>query len=235
MVAREHEWLPATQSKENVRRIYDRLSHFYDAWTVISESKATRRALELADIRNGENILEAGVGTGRIFERIVAANPDGDNEGFDISPGMVAVATKRLRGAAGNYTLRVADAYSIPNGDDSFDLIVCNYVFDLLPREDFATVLAEFKRVLRHGGRAVITSWTWSRKWYSRFWDWLARTSPAAMAGCRPITLVPALRSAGFAGIHEEYVSQMTFPSVVIRAWNPRRPEHPRPHAPSTA
>ncbi|MFW6055844.1 MAG: class I SAM-dependent methyltransferase [Chloroflexota bacterium] len=208
-------------SKDDIRHTYDRLSRFYDYWTVLTESQAADRALELAGITNGEDVLEAAVGTGRIFEHIVSLNSNGSNVGFDFSSEMLNAARKRLAGSIGNYELQVADAYSMPYENGTFDLVVSNYFFDLLPYEDFVTVLAEFKRVLRPGGRIVITSWTPARMWYSRIWDWLARTFPKAMAGCRPVVLEPAVRDAGFINIHQEYVSQMTFPSTVVRAEKP--------------
>ncbi len=215
-----------TPTKDDIKRTYARLSRFYDCWTVLAESKAAGRALELAGITNGDDILEVAVGTGRILEQIVLLNSNGSNVGFDLSPEMLNAARTRLSKSSGNYELQIADAYSMPYEDSAFDLIVSNYFFDLLPREDFGRILAEFKRVLRPGGRVVITSWTPARKWYSGIWDWLARTFPQAMAGCRPVVLEPAVRDAGFVNIHEDYVSQMTFPSIVVRAQKPRPFSH---------
>ena len=222
-MAKHNNEFPAPRpSKGAITRTYGRLARFYDVWSVIAESAAARRALELAEIRNGEDVLEVAVGTGRIFEQIVAANPDGRNAGFDLSPEMLNAARRRLAASTGNYELRVADAHSMPYEDVSFDLVVSNYFFDLLPYEDFGTILGEFKRVLRPGGRAVMTSWTPAKQWYSRIWEWLAHTFPQAMAGCRPVVLEPAVRDAGFVNTHKEYVSQMTFPSTVVRAEKPR-------------
>ena len=213
--------MPATKSKADVMKTYARLSRVYDAWGILTESKAAERALQLAAIKDGEDILEVAVGTGRVFEQIASANKTGRNEGIDLSPEMLAVAERRLRRKFSNYSLKVADAYSLPFENESFDLIVCNYMFDLLPAEDFSKVLLEFIRVLRPSGRIAITSWTRAMKWYSRIWDWLIGAAPDLMAGCRPVFLRAAVQQAGFVNIHEEYVSQLTFPSLVIRAEKP--------------
>lgn len=213
-------FIPARKSKDEVRRLYSKLSHTYDFWGSLTEQKATSRALQLAHIRNGESILEVAVGTGRVFEQIISLNRNGKNVGIDLSPEMLAQAEKRLKKRFTNYSLKEADAYSLPFSDNIFDLIISNYLFDLLPEQDFTIVLLEFRRVLKSGGRAVITSMTSGKRWYSRIWDWIAR-STELLAGCRPISLEEDMKKAGFENVHAEYVSQMTFPSLIIRAEKP--------------
>jgi len=213
-------FIPAKKSKDEVRRIYSKLSHIYDFWGSLTEQKATNRALQLAHIRNGESILEVAVGTGRVFEQIVSLNKNGHNEGIDLSPEMLARAEKRLRKSYSNYSLKEADAYALPFANETFDLIISNYMFDLLPEQDFSHVLREFRRVLKSGGRVVITSMTIGEKWYNRIWDWLARSTDI-LAGCRPISLKEDMKQAGFENRYSEYVSQMTFSSLVIRAEKP--------------
>ena len=214
-------FIPATLSKSDVRRRYARLARIYDFWGFITESKAVERALELSGIKDGESVLEVAVGTGNVFEKIVSANRSGQNEGTDLSPEMLARAKKRLKKYEGSYSLREGDAYSLPYPDASFDLVVNNYMFDLLPEEDFPVVLGEFRRVLKPGGRMVITSMTPGRSRSSRFWDRLVARNPDILEGCRPIFLGDDVRQAGFENIREEYVSQFTFPSLVIYAEKP--------------
>jgi ubiquinone/menaquinone biosynthesis C-methylase UbiE len=84
-------------SKKDVRRIYARISHIYDFWAFLTESKAVSRALQIAKIKDGESILEVAVGTGYWFERIVSINQAGRTDGIDISPDMLErVKTPRL-------------------------------------------------------------------------------------------------------------------------------------------
>jgi ubiquinone/menaquinone biosynthesis C-methylase UbiE len=214
-------FVPVKLSKNDVRRIYARLSRFYDLWGFLTESKAAHKGLQLANIKNGETILEVAVGTGRVLERIVSINSDGRNEGVDLSPEMLEIARKRLSRRYSNYSLQVADAYSLPYRDATFDLVINSYMFDLLPEHDFSRVLLEFKRVLKPGGRMVITSMTPGRSWYSRMWDRLIRRAPNILEGCRPISLGMDIEQAGFKNIHEEYVSQLTFPSLVMYSEKP--------------
>jgi ubiquinone/menaquinone biosynthesis C-methylase UbiE len=213
-------FIPVKKSRDEIRRTYANLSRYYDFWGSLTEQKATARALHRAHIENGERILEVAVGTGRVFEQIVTLNTEGENDGIDLSPEMLARARRRLGTRFSNYSLQVADAYALPFAGETFDLIISNYLFDLLPERDFAVVLLEFKRVLKPGGRVVITSMTMGKSWYSRFWEWLAR-SKGILAGCRPIALAEDMKKAGFVRVDAEYVSQMTFPSLVIRAEKP--------------
>jgi ubiquinone/menaquinone biosynthesis C-methylase UbiE len=213
-------FLPVKKSKDDIKRTYAKLSGIYDFWGSLTEQKATHRALQIARIRNGESILEVAVGTGRVFEQIVSRNKNGQNVGIDLSPEMLARAETRLRKHSSNFILNEADAYSLPFGNETFDLIFNNYMFDLLPEEDFLHVLLEFKRVLKSGGRVVITSMTTGKRWYSRIWEWLARSTDI-LAGCRPISLEEDVEQAGFQNIYTEYVSQLTFPSLVLRAEKP--------------
>ena len=131
---------------------------------------------------------------------------------------MLTRAENRLKKHHSNYSLKVADAYSLPYPDATFDVIFNSYMFDLLPEKDFSQVLLEFKRVLKPGGRIVITSMTMGRKWYSQVWDWLVRKDSHILEGCRPISLVDDVNQAGFQNVREEYVSQLTFPSLVLYA-----------------
>jgi ubiquinone/menaquinone biosynthesis C-methylase UbiE len=209
---------PVKLSKNDVRRRYARLSRIYDFWGVLTESKAVGKALQLAHKRKGEGILEVAVGTGNVFEQVVSMNANGRNEGIDLSSEMFARAQERLKKHSSNYSLKVADSYSLPYPDGTFYLIINNYMFDLLPEGDFSQVLSEFKRVLKPGGRIVITSMTPGGKWYSRIWDWMVSKAPNILEGCRPISLKEDVEQSGFGNIREEYVSQFSFPSLVLYA-----------------
>jgi ubiquinone/menaquinone biosynthesis C-methylase UbiE len=205
-------------SRDGIRRRYARLSHSYDFWGVLTESKASERALQLAGVRDGESVLEVAVGTGALFEKVLRLNPSGNNDGIDLSPEMLDRARKRLAGRFSNYTLSVGDACSLAHRDASVDLLVCNYMFDLLPEDDFPKILREFARVLNPQGRMVITTMTSGQRWDSRFWNWLVKVAPQALQGCRPVSLEEYLRAAGFRNIKAEYVYQFTFPSLVLYA-----------------
>ncbi len=203
--------------KGRVADLYRKIAPSYDLWAWLTESKARNRCLDLAAIKDGEQVLEVAVGTGLAFERILEANPSGRNEGIDLTEAMLIRAEKKAaKSGLDNYRLRVGDAYDLAFPDDSFDVLINNYMFDLLPQQDFRTVLEEFKRVLRPGGRLVMISMTKGERWYNGLWERIYRINPALLGGCRGVLLLPQLEACGFGQTRREYVSQLTFPSEIV-------------------
>ena len=157
--------LEAKLGKDEVRQIYRQLAAGYDIWGNLAESKARKLSLKLADIHDGDAVLEVAVGTGLTFAEILKRNPSGRNEGTDLTEEMLVRARKRADNfnRAGNYTLKVGDAYNLEFPNDTFDVVLNNYMFDLIPEEDFIRVLTDFKRVLKPGGKLVLASMTQGR------------------------------------------------------------------------
>ena len=106
--------LEARVSQDEVRRIYDKLSRVYDIWAKFTESRARNRAIELAEIRDGQNILEVAVGTGLAFSEIIKRNPSGKNIGIDFSTGMLEKSKNRLKKTSNaNYALHIGTAFDL--------------------------------------------------------------------------------------------------------------------------
>ena len=203
--------------KDQVPKVYSNIAPLYDFWAWLTERNARRRCLQLAAIQDGEDVLEVAVGTGLTFVEILETNPSGHNEGVDFTAAMLIRAEKKAtRTGNQHYRLRVGDAYELDFPSDSFDVVVNNYMFDLLPEGDFPTVLNEFKRVLRPGGRLALVNMTLGTRWYNGIWDRLYRMNPALLGGCRGVSLAPLLQQAGFRQTTREYCSQFTFPSEVV-------------------
>ena len=203
----------------HISDLYRKIAPGYDLWARVTESKARDRCLEIAAIQDGESVLEVAVGTGLAFERILKANSSGRNEGIDLTEAMLIRAEKRAASTGiKSYRLTVGDAYALDFPDNDFDVLINNYMFDLLPEDDFRTVLAEFRRVLRPGGRLVLVNMTKGNRWYNSIWEWVYRMNPAWLGGCRGVQVLPLLGQIGFVTLGRQYISQMTFPSEVICA-----------------
>jgi ubiquinone/menaquinone biosynthesis C-methylase UbiE len=212
----------ARLTKAEVREVYRKFASTYGVWSNLAESKARERCLELADIRNGDTVLEVALGTGVLFEKILRLNPLGINEGIDLSDEMLARARVRSeKTGARNYVLKIGDAYSLQNPDNSFDVVLNNYMFDLIPEKDFVAILTEFKRVLRQGGRLVLVNMTMGPRWFNAMWDWLYNIQPSLLGGCRGVELGPYLKKVGFDKVRRQYVSQFLYPSEVTYAVRP--------------
>jgi ubiquinone/menaquinone biosynthesis C-methylase UbiE len=217
-----HGWreeiLEARKPPEQVPRIYSRVAPVYEAWARATESRARRRVLELARVEPGEDVLEVASGTGVQLARLARANRGGRTVGVEISDGMLAQAERRVAGAGLAVELRKASALELPLGADSFDLVVNSYMLDLLPRDDIPRALAEFKRVLRPGGRLVLSNMTKGERRSHRIWDWAYARGVVVTANCRGVLAAPVLSELGFSEIRREYVSQMLFPTEIVTA-----------------
>jgi ubiquinone/menaquinone biosynthesis C-methylase UbiE len=98
--------------------------------------------------------LEIGSGTGYFSLNLVQLGLIGKLTATDISPGMLAqlAATAEALGLDGVTTV-VTEAETLPFADESFDLVLGHAVLHHIP--DLDRAFAEFKRVLRPGGRVV--------------------------------------------------------------------------------
>jgi ubiquinone/menaquinone biosynthesis C-methylase UbiE len=212
--------LDARVSQNNIGEVYDKIAPIYDIWGKLTESRARNRALELAEIKNGQNILEVAVGTGLAFYEIVKRNPNGTNLGIDLSPGMLGKAKKRLSKLSEvNYSLNEGTAFNLNVEDESMDTLVNNYMFDLIPFEDMNKILVEFKRVLKKNGKLILVNMTEGERFGSKLYDFIYNISPKTMGGCRGVKLTESLQQQGFKIKVREYYQQMLFPSEVILAF----------------
>jgi demethylmenaquinone methyltransferase/2-methoxy-6-polyprenyl-1,4-benzoquinol methylase len=205
---------------EDVPAIYTRLAPLYELWARMTESRARRRVMELASVRPGEDLLEVAVGTGVQLVALAGANPTGRTVGLEPSAGMLRQARRRIdaAGISNRVELVEGSALGLPFADESFDLLVNGYMLDLLPRDEIPHALAEFKRVLRPGGRLVLSNMTKGVRRRERIWDWLYAHGIVLTANCRGVLAEPVVRELGFADIRREYLAQSTFPTEIVTA-----------------
>ena len=196
------EMLPARLGKKQIVSAYRRIAPIYDLWGRLTESRAQDLCLEWAGVADGEDVLDVGFCAG-----------------LDLSEAMLHRARAKAE-ASGHqrWKLVLGDAYALPWPADRFDVVMNNYMFDLLPEADFDRVLSEFKRVLKPGGRLAMVNMTCPETRTQTVWSWVYRVSPGLLGGCRGVRLLPWLERAGFTDIRRQFVSQCTFPSEVVVA-----------------
>jgi ubiquinone/menaquinone biosynthesis C-methylase UbiE len=81
--------------------------------------------------------------------------PGAELHGVDLTPQMLARARRRL---GPGVTLRQASARSLPYPDDHFDAVASSSMLHYLAA-DAPLAVREWRRVLRPGGRLVVTDW----------------------------------------------------------------------------
>lgn len=204
-------------SEEKIKNNFSNIVWFYDLWSKLTETKALKKVIELAEIKNGEKVLEIAVGTGNLFKKIIEINSEGENEGVDISPAMLKKARKKLKEYK-NYNLKEGNAYDLSYENNYFDVIINTYMLDLLPKEDFEVILNELYRVLKPGGRIIISSMSFGEKWYNKIWYYISKFLPKLMVGCRPICLKKYIKNSNFKELSSIQISQNTFPTEIVIA-----------------
>ena len=154
-----------------LRRIFDDTAVDYDRIETLlalgSGSRYRRLALMRGGLKTGMKVLDVGVGTGLVAAQ--ACRLTGDAAfvtGIDPSPGMMAAS--KLPAAM---VLLEGRAESLPFPDNHFDFLSMGYALRHI--SDLAVAFAEFKRVLKPGGRCCILEITQAQ---SRVARWLLKS-----------------------------------------------------------
>jgi SAM-dependent methyltransferase len=109
-----------------------------------------RRALLEAELAPGERVLDLGCGAGRFLAVIREAG--GDAVGVELAE---AAAERARANVPGADVRLVAPDGSLPLGHGEVDLVWCSEVLEHIP--DAEATLHEVRRVLRRGGRLLLT------------------------------------------------------------------------------
>jgi ubiquinone/menaquinone biosynthesis C-methylase UbiE len=185
---------------EEARRVYDRIGRAQD-WQRLYEDAATTELVAHAAFGDARAVFELGCGTGRFAARLLDEHlpPAATYLGVDVSPRMVALASRRLLPWRDRAAVALADEEEarVPVPDGSVDRFVSNYVFDLLSPEATRIALDEAHRVLAPEGLLCIAGLTPSERGLarlvSRAWKRVWMRWPVLVGGCRPIRLADAL------------------------------------------
>jgi phosphatidylethanolamine/phosphatidyl-N-methylethanolamine N-methyltransferase len=140
--------------QETITKAYDRWAPVYDLVFGAVFERGRHAAIAAAE-RIGGSILEVGVGTGISLPDYAPTNRI---FGVDISPAMLRKAQERVDelGLCHVEGLTVMDGERLSFPDDSFDVVVAQYVITTVPNPE--ATLDEFARVLKPGGEIVLVS-----------------------------------------------------------------------------
>jgi ubiquinone/menaquinone biosynthesis C-methylase UbiE len=109
-----------------------------------------------AGVGREDDVLDVACGTGNCALR--AAQAGANVVALDLTPELLDVG-RRLATEAGLQVQWVqGDAEDLPFGDESFDVVLSSFGVMFAPRH--GVTAGELARVLRPGGRMILTSWT---------------------------------------------------------------------------
>jgi ubiquinone/menaquinone biosynthesis C-methylase UbiE len=114
--------------------------------------------IETAALLPGERVLDVACGTGivaRIAARMLGTN--GSVSGLDASSPMIAAARAAATAEGVVVEWREGSALALPFAEAAFDAVLCQQGLQFFPERERA--LREMNRVLRPGGRLVLSVW----------------------------------------------------------------------------
>jgi SAM-dependent methyltransferase len=143
-----------TSHKQVDAASYDVAAPEFDRLSELFCGPLAMRMLELAELRQTDEALDVGTGTGLVALR--AAARARHVTGIDHSSGMLEQASAKARGSGLSdvTSFRLMDAERLDFPDRSFDVVVSLYALFHFP--DPVSAIREMCRVLRPGGRLVI-------------------------------------------------------------------------------
>ena len=167
----------------------------------------------------GDRVLDVACGTGAVaIAAARAAAPDGSVTATDLSPSMVEEARAAAAREGASVSVEIGDAARVVADDGAFDVVLCGFGIFFLP--DAGAALAEWRRVLRPGGRLGLSTWdaagderwAWEADLIREFAPGLPErvlTTAGSMRGRfnTPEKLASALDEAGFEHVSTEVSS----------------------------
>lgn len=219
------EVLRVLQTRDETRSYYNKIARVYDLLAERSERPMREAGLELLAAAAGERILEIGFGTGHcLVELARAVGATGRVFGIDLSEAMRDLAAKLVaeEGIADRVELTCGDAEKLPYESGSLDGIFTSFTLELFDTPDLPKVLAEWRRVLRPGGRICVVAVSKEGKQgvVIKAFEWTHRHFPN-LVDCRPIYVARALEDAGFQ-IQDVEIEHMWVPVEIVLATAPR-------------
>ncbi len=144
-----------TLEEPQVRAMFDRIAGVYDVMNSVMTAglhhKWRRRAVDLADVAEGDEVLDVATGTGDLaLELSARVGPSGMVIGSDFSQEMLACARRK----APELRWEWANALDLPYEDGRFAAATVG--FGARNFSDLDRGLAEMARVVRPGGRVVV-------------------------------------------------------------------------------
>lgn len=153
----------AKKIMKKVENDYDVVAKEWD----ISRFSARANQIKLArQIKNGDNVLDVGCGNGVFYP--VLADKSINYIGMDISKKLLALARKKVLKNKGKAKVKFikGSITKLPFINNQFDWVCAFAVLHHIPSEELRLRSAqEIWRVLKPGGRVVVTVWNLFSNW----------------------------------------------------------------------
>jgi ubiquinone/menaquinone biosynthesis C-methylase UbiE len=144
-----------THEREDTRPAWDRIARGYDQTNTPTQIWVGNEGLRRAELRSGMRFLDVAAGSGALS--IPAARLGAQVLATDQSPVMLELLRARAQKEGLNIETRVMDGHTLQLDDKSFDMAGSQFGVMLLP--DMPKAIREMARVVRQGGRVLISAY----------------------------------------------------------------------------
>ncbi|RIH84092.1 class I SAM-dependent methyltransferase [Calidithermus roseus] len=191
------------------RQHFDELSGQYDEAIARllegSEPVFRRTLVQQLQLKPYNRVLEVGVGTGSNLPHLLGAAEGISVEGVDLSPGMVTLCAQHPLARGHAVRLAVANAEHLPYPDGAFDAVVhFGFVNEF---GDPGRGIAEMARVVKPGGRVVISDDSIPRHLRGLPWARALITANPSFGCDPPLTRLPA----GVTGLEVQWFASVFY------------------------
>lgn len=176
--------------KRDVRRGYDELAEEYATRQSTGERELTILDEFLDPLSGADRLLDAGCGPGTaVLQRL---SEEAEAVGLDFSRAQLSLAADSVPAAG----LVHGEMTALPFRDGAFDAVTAFDSIVHVPRREHQTVLEEFARVVRPGGRVLVSE---APEAFERVNpNWLASDLAMSWSMAGAQTTREQLRAAGF-------------------------------------
>lgn len=133
-----------------------------------------KKNLSLIELKNGDSLLDVGCGTGKIIHQLEKKHA---NEirfyGVDPSPEMLQIA--KLYNPKSRISFKVAYADDLPFVNNSLDWVISTFAFHHMPAEEKVKAIGEIARVLKPGGKILISDFGRPKGVFGKVFAWLSK------------------------------------------------------------
>jgi ubiquinone/menaquinone biosynthesis C-methylase UbiE len=138
---------------------WDKASGYYDDSWKEQLKPAQDRLLEMAALKQGEDVIETACGSGLVTMRAArAVAPDGQVVATDLSDEMISRASSLAEEKQiSNVTFKRMNAEQLDLNGRYFDAALCGLGLMYVP--DPVQAMSEMNRLLKPGGRSVVAIW----------------------------------------------------------------------------
>jgi ubiquinone/menaquinone biosynthesis C-methylase UbiE len=143
--------------KSQMEKMVDSYEAYMSEATFGQERALRETTVNLAQVKSGDCILEAGCGTGTLTiaaKRQVGSS--GKAFGIDVIPGMIELSQRKAAEANEEVTFQLGNIDDIPFPGNLFDAVMCSFMIFHMSENTRRKGIAEIQRVLKPQGRLLI-------------------------------------------------------------------------------